>query len=105
MDAAVGNRAEPNRQRDVGALVRQTPRQRLVLQRPFARFEGVGDAHLELVDRLAEGLALFRRQGAERLHQLADAALLAEHVDARLLDGGKIAGGGNAREQLPLEPL
>ena len=50
-------------------------------------------------------LRSFRRQRAERLHQLADAALLAEHVDARLLDGGKIAGGGNRGEQLPLERL
>ena len=103
MDAAVGDGTEPNRQRDVGALAGQPLRQRLAFQRSLARLQRVADARFELVDRLAEALALLRRQRAERLHQLGDAALLAEHGDAHLLDGGKIARASNAGEQFALE--
>ena len=102
MDAAVGDGAEANRQRDVGALVREPLRQGLAFQRSLARLQRVADARLELVDRLAEALALLRRQRAELLHQLGDAALLAEHGDAHLLDRGEIARAAMARQQLAL---
>ena len=39
MDAAIGNRAEPNRQRDVGALAGEPLRQRRAFQRDLARLE------------------------------------------------------------------
>ena len=62
-------------------------------------FQRLADARLEAVDRLAEGLALLRRQGAQRRHQLGDAALLAERGDAHLLDRGQIGGGGDRGEE------
>ena len=58
---------------------------------------------LEPVDGLAEGLALLRRQRAERRHQLGDAALLAERGDAHLLDARQIGGAGDLAQELALE--
>ncbi len=90
MDAAVGDGAKANRQSDVCALASEPLRQGPAFQCSLACLECVADARFELVDRLAEGLALLRRQRAERLHQVGDAALLAEHGDARLLDCSEI---------------
>ncbi len=105
MDAAVGEGAKANRQGDVGALAGEALREDVAFQRTLALFERLADACFDVVDRLAEALALLRRQRAERLHQLGDAALLAEHGDAHLLERSEIGRAGNGAQELPLKRL
>ena len=47
MDAAVGDGAEANRQRDVGALAGEALREDVAFQRTLARFERLADACFE----------------------------------------------------------
>ena len=60
---------------------------------------------LDLVDRLPEGLALFRRHLAERLHQLRDAALFADRTDAHLIERGEVTRRGDVIEEPGFEFL
>src|SRR3990170_1330930 len=91
MDAPVLQRAEAHGKRDVGLLGREAGGEGAALQRGLTVLQRFPDAGLEAVDRLAEGLALLARQGAELGHQLGHAPLLAERSDAYSLDGGKIS--------------
>ena len=105
MDAPLGNRAKTHGQRDVGPLVGKLLRESVGFQRALSPIEGGVDAFLDLVDRGTEALAILGRHGAERGHQCGDAALLAQRRDTRLLQRGKIPGGGNLAQELGFERL
>ena len=67
--------------------------------------DGFGHLVLEQVQGGAEGLALVRRHGAQRLHLLGDHALLAQRVDAHGLKGGLVGGGVDERQCFGFECL
>ena len=90
MDAPVLQGADADGQRHVGLLAGEPGRERAALQHRLAALQRLADARLEPVDRLPEGLALLRRQRAQRRHQLGHAPLPAERGDAHALDGGEI---------------
>jgi hypothetical protein len=91
--AAIGQRAR--RQRDVDALARQ-PRIQLGLGKADApRLDQPGDLVLGQIERRAAGLALVGLDRAQRLHQLGDAALLAQPLDAQRLQRRTVGGGGD----------
>ncbi len=94
-----------HRQGDVGALSREPRAQRRAAKRLALGFQRLADALFELVDGLAEALALFRRHAPERLHQLRDAALLAERGDAHLFQRAEVCRLGDSAKQLALDPL
>ena len=105
VDAALGERAFAHRQGDIGALTREPRAQRRAAKRLALGFQRLSDALFELIDRLPEALALFRRYAPERLHQLRDAALLAECRDAHLFERAKVCRLGDSAKQLALDPL
>ncbi len=61
-------------------------------KRCLAFVEGSRDLAFEGVDRLAEGLALFRRERAELAHQLRDAAFFSKRRNADGIQSGEIFG-------------
>ena len=65
MDAALCERTEAHRQRHVGALAGELRAESCAGQHLAPRFERLDDAVFQTVDRLAEALALFRRQRSE----------------------------------------
>ena len=105
MDATLGERTFAHRERDVGALLGQ------LLGGCGARkfsppcLERLTDRRLQAVDDLAVGFALIRRQRAERLHQLGDAALLAERGDADLFKLVEVGRFRDGVKQLGLETV
>ena len=105
MDAALGKRTLAHREGDVGTLSREPHAQRSAAKRLALSFQRLADAILKLVDGLAETLALFRRHAPERLHQLRDAALLAERGDAHLFERAEVCRLGYCAKQLALDPL
>ncbi len=75
------------------------------MQRRLADVKRFAHAFLETVDRLTEVLALFRRHAPEPLHELRDAALLAERGDANILERTQIARRLNGVQQFPFQLL
>ena len=86
MDAPLGERAFAHGERHVGALVRELLGGRGTRQFLPPRFERFADRCLQAVDDLAVSLAFIGGKRAERLHQLGDAAFLAECRDAHLFE-------------------
>ena len=105
MDAPLGERAFAHGERHVGALMRQLLGGRGARKFLPPRFERFADRCLQAVDDLAVGLALIRRERTERLHQLGDAALLAERGDAHLFELVEIGGFSDGVKQLGLETV
>ena len=105
MNAALGERPEPNREGDVGALERDLLDGRRLGQLGTSCLERLADGGLQAIHHLAISLALFRRQRSERLHQLGDAALAAERGDANLLQFGEVRGFRDGVKQLGLEAI
>ena len=105
MNAALGERPEPNREGDVGALERELLDGRRLGQLGASCLERLADGGLQAIHHLAIGLALFRRQRSERLHQLGDAALAAERGDADLFQLGEVRGFRDGVKQLGLEAI
>ena len=103
MDAADLGRRLAHRQGDVDALGVEARFERRVLERLAARGERCVDAILQPVDQRPLGLALVRRQRAERLQQRGERAALAESCDARRFERRVVAGGGDVGENLLLE--
>src|SRR5262245_37989522 len=105
MDAALGERAFAHREGDVGTLSREPRAQRDATKRLALCFQRLADAILQLIDGLPEALALFRRHAPERLHQLGDAALLAERSDSHIFQRYEVCSLGDRGKQLALDPL
>ena len=103
MDAAIADRPEPHRQRDVDPFTLELPGDRCRLQRCLAGLEGGADALLQHVDRLAVALALRGRQRGELLHQLRHAPFLAERGDAHRFELGEVFGGVDPGDELARE--
>ena len=103
MDAADLGRRFAHRQGDVDALGVEAGFQRRVLERLAAGGERRVDAILQPVDQRPLGLALFRRQRAERLQQRGEGAALAQRRDAHCFERRVVAGGGDIGENLLLE--
>ena len=104
VDAAFGERAFAHREGNVGPLSREPRAQRSAAKRLALGVQRLSDALFELIDGLAEALALFRRHAPERLHQLRDAALLAERGDAHLFQRAEVAALAIAASSSPSIP-
>ena len=103
MDAAGLERRRADRQRDVDALGFEPADELGFLEARAAIGERLADAVLEPVQRRAHDLALLRRHAAEALHQLGDAALLAERGDAFGFERRLVGGRGDRRGDLGFE--
>jgi hypothetical protein len=88
------------RQRDVDLLGGQARGERGTAEQALARVERRFDLALELVDPRAEFLARLGGHAAQGLHQAGDAALLAEHGHARLLERRQVGGLLNGAQRL-----
>ena len=99
MNAALGGRIGPDRERDVGAIGGELFRERCGFEPGFAGLKSSGDAFFDNIDRRAKALARFRRHRAELLQQLGDFALLAKRGNADGLQGGQIGGNLDAGQE------
>ena len=100
MDAALGERAVAHRQRDVG---RSAASRASSAARPSASRLASSASPTRSLQLLTAWPKLLRSSGgmrAERLHQLRDAALLAERGDAHRLERGEVCRLGDGAKQL-----
>jgi hypothetical protein len=105
MDAAFGQRPFAHRKGNGGPLLRKTRAERGTPKRLALSFQRLADSILQLIDGLAEALALFWRHAPERLHQLRDAAFLAQRRDPHIFQRAEVCRLGDRPKQLSLDAL
>ena len=103
MDAPGLDARQGDGQRDVERLALELRLERRALEHRAARRERFRDLILQRIDRRAVGLALVRRELAERGEERGDRSLLAERGDARGLERAFVGRAFDRGERLPFK--